>query len=203
MAEEWIDGTDQSISLNVLKAKLCQVKAKNPDLWPNKMLFDSNDVHNGVSGLTYIDIMEFEKRFSHDPDHEQNVWNSYQTDHNQNHWTSEKYYFWTRDHTRLQKVIEAYGVKYLADDLHQTMTEIIQTLEDITTIKEFKNVKTPIILEKLKERLSLIKNKEKARYEAERLDQINFFLETDSDGTAWNKLAEGCGASWLADYSKN
>ena len=85
MAEEWIDGIDQLIFLNALKAKLCQVKAKNPDLQPNKMLFGPNNAHNGISGLTHMDVMEFEKGFSHDPDHEQNVRNSYQADHNQNY----------------------------------------------------------------------------------------------------------------------
>ena len=64
------------------------------------------------------------------------------------------------------------------------MTEMIQTLENITTIKEFESVKTPITLEKLKERLSLVKDKQEARYKAEHLDQMNFFLETDPDGTA-------------------
>ena len=92
MAEEWINSTDQPISLNALKDKLCQVKAKNLDLQLNNMLFGPNDVHNGVSELTHIDIIEFEKKFSHDPDHEQNVQNSYQIDHNQNHWTSKEYY---------------------------------------------------------------------------------------------------------------
>ena len=29
----------------------------------------------------------------------------------------------------------------------------------------------------------------------ERLDQINFFLKTDSNGTARDKLVKGCGAS--------
>ena len=77
IAEEFIDGTDQLISLNVLKAKLCQVKAKDLDLRPNKMPFGPNNVHNGVSGLIHKDIMEFEKGFSHDPNHEQNIQNSY------------------------------------------------------------------------------------------------------------------------------
>ena len=49
----------------------------------------------------------------------------------------------------------------MADNLCQTMTEMIQTLEDIMTIKEFENVKTPITLEELKERLSLVKDKKK------------------------------------------
>ena len=93
MAEDFINGTDQPISLKALKTKLCQVKAKDPDLQLNKMPFGPNDVHNRVSGLTHMNIMEFEKRFSHDPNHEQNIQNSYQADHNQNHWTSEEYYF--------------------------------------------------------------------------------------------------------------
>ena len=76
-------------------------------------------------------------------------------------------------------------------------------MKDITTIKEFENVKTPITLEELKERLSLVKDEKEAHYEAERLDQMNFFLETDPNGTAWDELAERCGASWLADFSKN
>ena len=32
IAEKWIDGTNQPIFLNTLKAKLCQVEAKDPDL---------------------------------------------------------------------------------------------------------------------------------------------------------------------------
>ena len=139
MAEKFINSTDQPISLNALKTKLCQVKAKYPDLRPNKMAFGINNVHNRVSGLIYIDILKFEKRFSHDPNHEQNIWNSYQADRNQNHWTSEEYYLWTRDYTRLEKVIGAYRVEYLVDNLRQNMTEMIQMLENITTIKEFKN----------------------------------------------------------------
>ena len=140
MVEEFINSVDRPISLNALKAKLCQVKAKDPNLQPNKIPFGPNGVHNGVLKLTHMDIMEFEKGFSHDLNHKQNVQNSYQADHSQ-------YYLQTRDHTRLKKVIEAHGVKYLADDLCQTMTEMIQTLEDITIIKEFKNYKTPITLE--------------------------------------------------------
>ena len=100
-------------------------------------------------------------------------------------------------------MIEAHGVEYLADGLCQTMTKMIQRLEDITTIKEFKNYKTPITLEELKEKLSLIKNEKETRYKAERLDQMNLFLETDLDGTVWDKLAKGCGASWVAELSKN
>ena len=73
MAEEFIDGTDRPISLNALKAKLCPVEAKDPDLRPNKMPFGPNNIHNKISGLTHIDIMKFEKRFSHDSDHEQIV----------------------------------------------------------------------------------------------------------------------------------
>ena len=83
------------------------------------------------------------------------------------------------------------------------MTEMIQTLEDLTTIKEFKNVETSITLEELKKKLSLVKDKQEAQYKAEHLDQMSFFLEMDLDGTAWDKLAKGCGASWLANYSKN
>ena len=100
-------------------------------------------------------------------------------------------------------MIGAHGVEYLADNLRQTMTEMIQTLEDIMTIKKFENIKTLITLEELKERLSLVKDKKKAQYKAECLDQMNFFLETDLNGTAWDELAKGCGASWLADFSKN
>ena len=81
-------------------------------------------------------------------------------------------------------MIEAYEVEYLADNLCQTMTEMIQTLKNITTIKEFKNVETLITLEELKERLSLVKDKKEAQYKAERLDQIKFFLETDPNGIA-------------------
>ena len=97
---------------------------------------------------------------------------------------SEEYYFWMRDHIRLKKMIGAHRVDYLVDNLCQTMTKMIQTLEDITIIKEFKKYETPISLEKLKERLSLVKNKKEACYKAERLNQMNFFLETDTDGTA-------------------
>ena len=81
-------------------------------------------------------------------------------------------------------MIGAHGVEYLADDLHQTMTDIIQTLENITTIKEFENYETLITLEELKEKLSLVKDKKEARYKAERLDQINFFFEIDPNDTA-------------------
>ena len=73
MAEEFINGIDWLISLNALKAKLCQFEAKDPDLQLNKMPFDLNNVHNGVSRLTHIDIMEFEKRFFHDSNYEQNI----------------------------------------------------------------------------------------------------------------------------------
>ena len=76
---------------------------------------------------------------------------------------SKEYYLWTRDHIRLEKVIGAHEVEYLADDLCQTMTEMIQTIEDIMTIKEFKNYETPITLKKLKEKLFLVKDKKEAR----------------------------------------
>ena len=51
------------------------------------------------------------------------------------------------------------------------------------TIKLLNCYKILIITEELKERLFLVKNKREARYKAECLDQINFFLETDSNGT--------------------
>ena len=73
-------------------------------------------------------------------------------------------------------MIEAHGVDYLAENLLQTTIKMIQTLKDITTIKEFKNYKKSITLEKLKERLSLVKDKKEARYKTECLDQMNFFL---------------------------
>ena len=170
IAEEYIYGADWPISLHALKAKLCQVKAKNPDFCPNQTPCRPNDIHNGVSRLTRMDIEEFEKRFSHDPDHEQNIQNSYQADRNQNYWMSEEYYLWTKDHTRLKKVIEVHGIDYLADDLCQTTTEMIQMLENIISIKELDRYKIPITLEEFKERLSLVKDKKKARYKAERLD---------------------------------
>ena len=75
------------------------------------------------------------------------------------------------------------------------MTEMIQTLEDIITIKKFENYKSPITLEELKKRLFLVKNKKEARYKAERLDLMNFFFKTDPGSTAWDKLAKDCGAS--------
>ena len=95
-----------------------------------------------------------------------------------------------KDYTRLKKVIGAHRVDYLADDLCQTTIEMIQTLENITAIKEFEMYKIPITLEKLKERLSLVKDEKKTWYKAKRLDQMNFFLEMDPDGTAWDKLAK-------------
>ena len=58
-------------------------------------------------------------------------------------------------------MIEVYGVDYLADNLRQTTTEIIQTLEDITTIKELNKHETSITLEELKKRLFLVKDKKK------------------------------------------
>ena len=81
-------------------------------------------------------------------------------------------------------MIRAHGVDYLADNLRQTTTEMIQMLENITTIKELDKYETSITLAELKEKLSLVKDKKKARYEAEHLDQINFFLEMSSDSTA-------------------
>ena len=82
-----------------------------------------------------MDIEEFEKGFAHDPDHERNVRNSYQADRNQNHWTSEEYYLWTRDHTRLEMAIGPHGVDYLADEQRQTTTEMMNTLQDVKNIK--------------------------------------------------------------------
>ena len=97
---------------------------------------------------------------------------------------SEEYYLWTRDHTKLKKVIGAYGVNYLADKLHQIIIKMMNMLQNITTIKPFKQYKMPIILEELKEKLFLVKDKKEARYKARRLDQINFFLETNPNDTA-------------------
>ena len=70
MAEKYVFGADQPISLNALKAKLCQVKAKDPDFCSNQIPCGLNNIHNGVSRLTRMDIKKFEKGFSHDPDHE-------------------------------------------------------------------------------------------------------------------------------------
>ena len=92
MVEEYFYGADQFISLDDLKIKLCQVKAKDPSLHPNQTFCEPNDVHNRISRLTRMDIEEFEKRFFYDSNHEQNVRNSYQTDRNQNYWTSKEYY---------------------------------------------------------------------------------------------------------------
>ena len=66
-----------------------------------------------------------------------------------------------RDYTRLEKVIRAYEVDYLVDNLRQTMTKMINTLEDIITIKFLDKYKTPIILKEFKERLFLVKDKKK------------------------------------------
>ena len=81
-------------------------------------------------------------------------------------------------------MIEAHGVDYLADKLYQTITEIINTLQNVTTIKLLKQYKTPITLKELKKKLFLVKDKRKTRYKAEHLNQKNFFLETDLDGIA-------------------
>ena len=97
---------------------------------------------------------------------------------------SEKYYFWTQDHTRLEKVIGAHGVDYLAYKLCQTTIEMMNMLQNIMTIKLFNQYKMLIILEELKKKLFLVKDKKEAWYKVERLDQINIFLETDPDGTA-------------------
>ena len=84
-----------------------------------------------------------------------------------------------QNHTTQKKVIEVHGIDYLADKLCQTTTKMINILQDIMTIKSFNWYETLITLEKLKERLSLVKNKKKIWYKAERLDQMKFFLETD------------------------
>ena len=73
MAEEYIFGVDRSIFLNALKATLYQVKAKDPNFQPNQFFFGPNNIHNKVLKLTYMDIKEFKKRFSHDSNHEQIV----------------------------------------------------------------------------------------------------------------------------------
>ena len=91
---------------------------------------------------------------------------------------------------RLEKMIRAHEVDYLADNLRQTMTEMINTLQNVTTIKFLNKYKTPITLKKLKEKLSLVKDKREAQYKAECLDQMNFFLKTNLDSTAWDKLAK-------------
>ena len=62
------------------------------------------------------------------------------------------------------------------------MTEIINTLQDVTIIKLLDKYKTPIILEKLK-KLFLIKDKRKAQYKTKYLNQMNFFLEIDLNST--------------------
>ena len=93
--EEYIYVADRLISLNNLKIKLHQVKAKDLSLHLNQTFFRPNNIHNGVSGLTCIDIKEFEKKFAHDPDYKKNDCNSYQADQNQNYWMSKEYYFWT------------------------------------------------------------------------------------------------------------
>ena len=61
----------------------------------------------------------------------------------------------------------------------------------------------PIILEKLKKRLFLIKNKREAKYKAEYLNQIYFFLETDFNSTAWNEFVEKLGANLDIRLPKN
>ena len=84
-AQKYIYIIDRPILLDGLKIKLCQVKAKNPSLCPNQTLFRPNNIHNRVSGLTCIDIEEFEKRFTYNLNHERNVQNNYQADQNRNH----------------------------------------------------------------------------------------------------------------------
>ena len=81
-------------------------------------------------------------------------------------------------------MIEAHRVDYLTDKLRQTTIEMINMLQDVTTIKLFNKYKTPITVKELKKKLFLVKDKRKAWYKAERWDQINFFLKTDLDGTA-------------------
>ena len=63
------------------------------------------------------------------------------------------------DHTRLKKAIGAHGVNYLADKLLQTITEIINILQDVMIIKSFDWYETSITLEEFKEKLSLVKDK--------------------------------------------
>ena len=75
--QKYIYITDRLILLNNLKIKLCQVEVKNPSFCPNQTPFRPNNIYNKGSGLTYIDIEEFEKRFSHNLDHEKNIQNSY------------------------------------------------------------------------------------------------------------------------------
>ena len=80
---------------------------------------------------------------------------------------------------------------------------MINTLQNVTTIKLFNKYEMPIILEELKKKLSLVKNKKETRYKAKRLDQMNFFLKTDLNSTAWDKLAKRYKASWDTELSKN
>ena len=80
MVEEYVYGADWPISLNALKTQLCQVKVKNPEFCPIQTPCRPNNIHNGLLKLLRIDIEEFEKGFSYDSNHEQNIWNSYQVD---------------------------------------------------------------------------------------------------------------------------
>ena len=81
--QEYVYVADRCILLDNLKIKLCQVKAKDPSLCPNQTFFGPNNIHNGVSGLTCMNIEKFEKEFFHNLDYEKNIWNSYQADQNQ------------------------------------------------------------------------------------------------------------------------
>ena len=63
---------------------------------------------------------------------------------------SKKYYLWTQDHIRLKKVIEAHGVDYLIDELCQTTIKMINTLQDITTIKPLNQYEMLITLKNSK-----------------------------------------------------
>ena len=67
--QKYVYIADRPIFLNNLKIKLYQVKAKNPSFCPNQTLFGPNNIHNGVSRLTRIDIEEFEKIFAHNLDY--------------------------------------------------------------------------------------------------------------------------------------
>ena len=147
--EKYIFVTDRPIFLDNLKIKLCQVKAKNLSFCPNKTLFGANNIYNRVVKLTCIDIKEFKKWFAHNLDYEKNTCNSYQADWNQNYWTLEEYYIWTQDYTRLEKAIRLYKVNYLADKQCQTITKMMNTLQDITSIKFFEQYEMLITLNKL------------------------------------------------------
>lgn len=85
-------------------------------------------------------------------------------------------------------MIKFHGINYLANKEQQTTTEIIAAAHNIQHIQSFEKCEILIIFDKLKKRLILIKDENKAKAEANQLDQIQFFLKTNLNITRWEKF---------------